>query len=960
MWRAALLVSLLGTAGCREELPRVGVDDGGVASSSDAGLTIGPWREDPRDGLALPASPLPPPRDSWSSPSECAGATDDSYCQTCWSWADAGPASLDRNEGADAFGASVAVGDLNGDGYPDLAVGAPGEDHDGVVDVGRVYLFLGTTRGFQPWHAYGPEDFEVEPLASVAMGAHLAIGDFNADDFGDLAIAFGGIPEGSPIAVGYGTPAGLGDRQPLHLSALDPDGLTASLRFGEALATGDFDDDGTVDLAIGVPSYPTAGLSNAGAVIVASGSAGGLVQGYRADLGTLGIGPWTDDRFGTALDSYPLPGVPDAMAVGMPGYGWVFRVDYLSTPGQMSSTTGLSGFGTRVAIGDLDGDNSLDIVAGGATGNHLEVAGTGVSISTFATLGSRSLWPLAVRDIDDDGNDDLLAVSFPTEPGNDDFEVLFYEGGGSYVPSPFVHLDAPAGEEQDQLGMVAAVADYDGDWLLDIIVGAPATNAIVSQHGMVHLFRVDDVGDWASEPPAFASVHQETALETCDTCAVHDWSDGTICDGGGGSEICVSATCVVRGCGDGYRQRPTDPWGRESCDDGNQLSGDACSADCASSLALVVASQESMSDSPSRLPPSVGADGREHVLFAYVHDDGEARSLRARTYNYGGAPEQEMNISLHLADLPGVGYDPEATVAGLASGGWVVAWTDPDVDEGASGIAFRVVAPDGTVGIPRRANQDGRGEQREPRVAALSSGFVVVWTDAGGFDGPLGRSVIEARRFSDSGAPLEDEWAVSDPELTATQPALASFGDSYLVTWTDTPDGEYAPSTLWARRFGAEEDATSFQITSNGSEPSVAALESALYVVAYTSRATDYRGDIRFAVISPTSSPILDGELVLADTAASEMASSVALIAGESFAIAYEAGGRRRGVAWQSFGASLPAAETAILAPYLTGDLEGDVTLLRTSRGLWFAWSDAGDTTTDAYRSFLAFLLPVD
>lgn len=916
-------------------------------------------------GATAPASPLPPPSDSWSSPAECAAATEGSYCQSCWSWADGGPASLDRNEVGDAFGSAVALGDINGDGYPDLAVGAPGEDHGGTADVGRVYVFLGSTRGFQPWVSYGPEDFEVEPVASVAMGAHLAIADFDADGFADLAIAFGGLPEGSPVAVGYGRPHGLEERLPLKLESLDPSGLTASLRFGEALATGDFDDDGVSDLAIGVPSYPTSGLANAGAVIVATGSATGLVQGYRVDLASLGTTPWADDRFGAALDSHPVLGAPDALAVGMPGYSWVFRVDYMSTPGHISTTTGLAGFGTRVAMGDLDGDNVLDIVAGGATGSHLEVAGTGTSISSFATLGSRSIWPLAIRDVDDDGDSDLLAVSLPTSVANDEYEVLFYEGNGTYSPAPFIYLDAPSGEAQDQLGVVGAVVDYDGDWLPDVVLGAPAADG-TSQHGEVHLFRVDDVSEWASEPDAESTVHQEAGLDACDICSVHGWSDGTVCDGGPGAEICVAGACVMRGCGDGYRQLPTDPWGpseRESCDDGNQLNGDACSDDCSASTPLVIASEASMSDSPSRLPPSVGADGRGHVLFAYVHDDDEARSLRARTYNYGGSPDQEVNASLELAALPGVGFDPEATVAGLEAGGWVVAWTDPDVDEGASGIAFRVVAADGSLGTLRSANQDGRGEQREPRVAALDAGFLISWTDASGFDGPLGRSLIEARRFTDGGAAIEDEWTVSDPAVTSSRSAVASAGADYLLVWTETPDDEYQPSTLWARRFGAMGDAAPFVLSANGLEPSVALLETGDYVVSWTTRASDYRGDIVARVVPASGDPLASAELTVANALGSEMASSVTGYLGPDFAVAYEIGGHRRGLSWLNPDMSaMPPnhSELTLLGGLLSGHLEGDVTLLRTSRGLWFAWSDAGDVSTDAYRSFLAFLLPLD
>ncbi|HBQ10426.1 MAG TPA: hypothetical protein DEF51_04270 [Myxococcales bacterium] len=363
--------------------------------------------------------------------------------------------------------------------------------------------------------------------------------------------------------------------------------------------------------------------------------------------------------------------------------------------------------------------------------------------------------------------------------------------------------------------------------------------------------------------------------------------------------------------------------------------------------------------SPSTCSPSTCSSS----TIAPLSPRSACASSLARTYSAAGVPEQELATPLVVATLPGVGWDGQASVAGLASGGWVVAWTDPDLDGGASGIAYRIIAADGSLGPVYTANEDARGEQLEPRVAALSTGFIVVWTDAGGFDGPLGRSLIEARRFTDSGAPLEDEWPVSDPEATSTQPALASWGDDFVVIWTETPDAEYGPPALLARRFGAVEDAVPFALASNASEASVAALDTGEYAAAWTSRVGDYRGNILTRVIDPVSADPLAPSVeqtLAADGTYSEMAPSVAPLAGVEYAVAYETRGHRRGLAWVHVGMSTLPPETSTLTPYLSGDLEGDVTLLRTSRGLWFAWSDAGDTTTDAYRSFLAFLLPVD
>ncbi len=184
----------------------------------------------------------------------------------------------------DFFGLALAAGDFNNDGFKDLAIGVPREDIGGIEDAGAVNVIYGGPTGLaapgnQIWHQ------DSDGTAGRAeegdnFGRLLAAGDFNNDGFEDLAIGvqlqdIGGIPDAGVVHVIYGGPGGLsgfGDQ----IWGQDSDGIAGAGDegdlFGSALATGDFNNDGFEDLAIGV----TGEDEDAGAVNVIYGGPDGL------------------------------------------------------------------------------------------------------------------------------------------------------------------------------------------------------------------------------------------------------------------------------------------------------------------------------------------------------------------------------------------------------------------------------------------------------------------------------------------------------------------------------------------------------------------------------------------------------------------------------------------------------------------------------------------------------------
>jgi hypothetical protein len=205
------------------------------------------------------------------------------------------------------FGYAVAAGDFNGDGYRDLAVGLP-ERRGGAVNV-----IYGSRDGLEPADAeQWTQDSRGVPGVSEPgdyFGQALAVGDFDADGYADVAVGASGENRGGngqpmgAVSVIYGSSAGL--RGPgSQLLTQDTPGIGGIARggdyFGDALAAGRLGRGRAADLAIGVP-----GDSLAGGVNVIQGARGvGLVpsDSRRWSPQTAGIkDPERADSFGKAL-----------------------------------------------------------------------------------------------------------------------------------------------------------------------------------------------------------------------------------------------------------------------------------------------------------------------------------------------------------------------------------------------------------------------------------------------------------------------------------------------------------------------------------------------------------------------------------------------------------------------------------------------------------------------------------
>jgi hypothetical protein len=236
----------------------------------------------------------------------------------------------------DMFGASLAIGDFDGDGVAELAVGVPGENDQ----AGAVQTLEGGSGGFGPIQARTvTQNVAGLPGGSEALdgfGFAVAAGDVTGDGRADLAVgAPGENPVGTQPFIGQGEVdlllgsatglTGTGSQRWTQASRGVVGAVGARDQFGFSLVMARLDNGPRPDLAIGTPGDGIGSTARAGSVTILLGGATGLTtaeaggQLFHQNVSGISGAAETGDGFGTSVAA-PLIQTPDqgSLVIGVP------------------------------------------------------------------------------------------------------------------------------------------------------------------------------------------------------------------------------------------------------------------------------------------------------------------------------------------------------------------------------------------------------------------------------------------------------------------------------------------------------------------------------------------------------------------------------------------------------------------------------------------------------------------
>ncbi len=583
--------------------------------------------------------------------------------------------TLDPADQTAFFGFSVATaGDVNGDGYSDVVIGAELWGGLPAFSEGRMYIYHGSSSGLSatPALTLDPTDQATALFGRVVATA----GDVNGDGYSDVVISAGGwtgeAADEGRVYVYHGSSSGLSSTPALILDPTDQ----ASANFGHSVSTaGDVNGDGYSDVVIGAFLWDGE-ATDEGRAYIYYGSTSGL---SASSVLTLDPTDQAIASFGGA--------VATAGDINGDGYSDVivgaYRYDgeatdegrvylFRGSPDALSSTVGLNldptdqasaFFGSSVkSAGDVNGDGYTDVIIaasfwdGEATDEGrvyvYHGSSSGLSSTPAITLdptnqasaffGSTSIGDgiSTAGDVNGDGYADVVigANGFTTETGAEGRTYIYYGSASGLPANPSLTLD-PTDQVNSNFGYAVATAgDVNSDGYADVVIGAVLWDGEATDEGRAYIYYGSSSG--LSSTPALILDPTNQAIASFGGAVA---TAGDI-NGDGYSDVIVGA----------YR------YDGEAIDEGRSYIYHGSSSGLSSTPALIL---DPTNEASARFSASVSTagdangDGYADVVIASESADGDVVN-EGRAYIYHGSASG-------LSATPATTLDPANQISGF-------------------------------------------------------------------------------------------------------------------------------------------------------------------------------------------------------------------------------------------------------------------------------------------------------
>jgi hypothetical protein len=616
-------------------------------------------------------------------------------------------------------------------------------------------------------------------------------------------------------------------------------GNTLSSNVGISVGTGDFDQNGAVDLVSGnfgpdsISLFPGDGAGS---------------YGTRTDIqdGRYHSGVSVGDFNGDGHPDLVLPDVGDyvvSVLLADGAGGFAPRTDYI---------VGLCP--SSVAIGDLNHDGHLDLAAAKGCGSSYVAILLGRGDGTFQQAvnydsgGASSLVVgnhyIAIGDLNRDSHPDLAIANHDST----NVAILYGDGTGSFgAPQTLAPPRRPSS---------IAIADVNSDGKLDLIAGLINVQ-------LVAVFLGDGAGGFTA-PQSFGTGPSDPTYTHSSGVVVQDLN------GDGALDLAIANSgmpdvAILPGLGNGsFGPNVNFGLGFTFSAGGFSIRSDDLNSDGLHDLVVgAYGRQVSVLLNDASVPPTlvapagpefrvntttagdqvtgrVAMDADGNFVVAWRGDDGSGFGVFAQRFDVAGVPQgPEFRVNTTTQNSQ-EGY----SVAMDADGDFVVVWQSLGQDGGSWGTyGQRYNAAGQPLGSEFLVNTVTDGSQLAASVAMDASGdFVVVWQQGGGGEGG-----IFAQRYNSAGERVGDEFPVNTTTAANQNRARVAMNDAgdFVIAWQSQDAESYG---IYARRYNAAgvPQGDQFRVntleTGSQDEVSIASDAAGDFIVAWHSQGQDGDG----------------------------------------------------------------------------------------------------------------------